>query len=405
MTRFRMTLLPALLLLTAAPALPASRPPEVRGLWVVRTALVSPEAVDRVVDAAVDGGITDLFVQVRGRGDAFYGSRLVGRSPLLSQQPAAFDPLARLLERAHGRHLQVHAWVNVLLTAHFGVPLPADHVLRHHPEWLMVPRAVAGRALGVPANQWPGLVFQAARGGTAGEPEGYYVSPSAPGVGEHLEAVVREIVRTYAVDGLHLDFIRYPGPEYDYSRSALEQFRKTRGGAGDLLSGPSRSPGAWDDYRRETLTNLARRLADGARAERSGMLVSAAVVPDEAQAVSQKYQDWPAWISEGLVAAVCPMTYTLDSRVFRAQVEQARARVPAGRALWAGIGAYRLTLAGIVEKIQLARDSGASGVVLFSHESLTGPDWKKLQREAFPPVAAAATVPALPPAHGTSAAR
>ncbi len=398
-----MALLPALFLLSAAPALAASRPPEVRGLWVVRTALVSPESVDRVVDAAVDGGITDLFVQVRGRGDAFYGSKLVGRSPLLSQQPAAFDPLARLLERAHGRHLQVHAWVNVLLTAHFGVPMPSDHVLRQHPEWLMIPRVSAGRALGTPAKQWLGIVGQAGRG--AGEAEGYYLSPSAPGVGEHLEAVVREIARTYRVDGLHLDFIRYPGPEYDYSRAALEPFRKQRGGTGDLLGGPARSPGAWDDYRRETLTALARRLADGARAERSGIVVSVAVVPDEAQAVSQKYQDWPAWISEGLVAAVCPMTYTPDSRLFRAQVEQARARVPAGRALWAGIGAYRLTLAGIVERIQLARESGASGVVLFSHESLAGPDWKKLQQEAFPPVAAAAIGAVAPATRGTAAAR
>jgi uncharacterized lipoprotein YddW (UPF0748 family) len=399
-----MALLPALVLLSAAPALAASRLPEVRGLWVVRTALVSPESVDRVVDAAVDGGITDLFVQVRGRGDAFYGSKLVGRSPLLSQQPAAFDPLARLLERAHGRHLQVHAWVNVLLTAHFGVPLPSDHVLRQHPEWLMVPRGAAARTLGTPATQWLGIVGQAGR--SAGEAEGYYLSPSAPGVGEYLEGVVREIVRTYRVDGLHLDFIRYPGPEYDYSRAALEQFRKQRGGTGDLLGGPARTPGAWDDYRRETLTILARRLADGARAVRSGMIVSVAVVPDEAQAVSQKYQDWPAWISEGLVAAVCPMAYTPDSRLFRAQVEQARARVPAGRALWAGIGAYRLTLAGIVERIQLARESGASGVVLFSHESLTGPDWKKLQQEAFPPVAAAAAVtgPLGPATRGATAA-
>jgi hypothetical protein len=78
------------------------------------------------------------------------------------------------------------------------------------------------------------------------------------------------------------------------------------------------------------------------------------------------------------------MAYTADSRLFRAQVEQARALLPSGGALWAGIGAYRLTLAGLVERIQLARDSGASGVVLFSHESLAGPDWKRLRLEAFP---------------------
>ncbi|HSB61696.1 MAG TPA: family 10 glycosylhydrolase [Vicinamibacteria bacterium] len=379
--------LPFLLVLVASPVLAAGALPEVRGLWVVRTALVSPDAVDRVVDEAREGGLTDLFVQVRGRGDAFYGSRIVGRSPLLAGQPASFDPLARLVERARARGLRVHAWVNVLLTAHFGVGLPADHVVRRHPEWLMVPRSAAALALSSPPASLLQVVEQAGR--SAGEAEGYYISPSAAGVPEHLEAVVRELVRAYRPDGLHLDFIRYPSAEYDYSRAALEQFRRRQGGSGDLLGGPARQGQAWDDYRREALTALARRLVEAARGEVPGMVLSAAVVADEAQARNHKFQDWPRWADQGLLEAVCPMAYTADRRIFRAQVEQARARVPEGRALWAGIGAYRLDLAGLVERIQLARDSGASGVVLFSHESLSGPDWKRLRQEAFPLAAAA----------------
>jgi uncharacterized lipoprotein YddW (UPF0748 family) len=86
-------------------------------------------------------------VQVRGRGDAFYASRVVERSELLRGQPADFDPLGRLLARARERGLQVHAWVNVLLTAHFGLPLPPGHVAVRHPDWLMVPREAAREAL------------------------------------------------------------------------------------------------------------------------------------------------------------------------------------------------------------------------------------------------------------------
>src|SRR5436309_2741607 len=118
----------------AAPAHPA-RAAEMRGLWVVRTALVSPEAVDAVVDQAKQAGFNALFVQVRGRGDAFYSSRLVPRSLLLETRPASFDPLARLLRRAHGLGLQVHAWVNVLLAAGFVGPWPPGHVAALHPEW------------------------------------------------------------------------------------------------------------------------------------------------------------------------------------------------------------------------------------------------------------------------------
>jgi uncharacterized lipoprotein YddW (UPF0748 family) len=396
-----MRLLAALLLLSATTAHAAAPSSEVRGLWVVRTALVSPEAVDRTVDEAAEGGMTDLFVQVRGRGDAFYDSKLVSRSALLSQQPADFDPLRRLLERAAGRGLRVHAWVNVLLTAHFGQPLPADHVVRQHPEWLMVPRAAASRALSSPTSGLFRLVGQAGR--AAGEAEGYYLTPSAPGVVEHLEAVVRELLRAYPVDGLHLDFIRYPSAEYDYSRVALEQFQAKRGAAGDLLGGPARNPAAWDDYRRETLTALAQRLSGAARGERPGLVVSAAVVPDEAVALNHRFQDWPGWMRQSLLNAVCLMAYTPDSRIFRSQVEQARVLVPSGRGVWAGIGAYRLTLAGIVEKVHVARESGASGVVLFSHESLAGPDWKRLRAEAFP--VAVVSSPTASAERGSRAAR
>src|SRR5688500_5145815 len=121
----------------------AAEAAEVRGLWVVRTGLVSPEAVDRVVESAVAGGFNTLLVQVRGRGDAFYRSDFVPRSVLLSGRRGDFDPLARLLTQAQARRLRVHAWVNVLLTAHFGQPLPEGHVLLTNPEWAMVPRAAA----------------------------------------------------------------------------------------------------------------------------------------------------------------------------------------------------------------------------------------------------------------------
>ncbi|HXY42397.1 MAG TPA: family 10 glycosylhydrolase, partial [Vicinamibacteria bacterium] len=322
----------------SATAAPAPPPAEVRGLWVVRTALVSPPEVDRVVDDAAEAGFNALFVQVRGRGDAFYRSALVPRSPLLERQPREFDPLARLLARAHARRLSVHAWVNVLLAAHFGQPLPPGHVLGRHPEWAMVPKSAATAALVAGGVRRLQLIMDAGR--AEGDVEGYYLSPSVAAVGVHLEAVVRELVGGYAVDGLHLDFVRYPGPAYDHSASALHGFHAAS--RGDLLGAPARDPVAWDAYRREVLTRLVTRLADAGRATRPGLLVSAAVTPDEAQAVHHKGQDWPRWLESRLVAVVCPMAYTPEERTFQQQLEVARARAGDGQRVWAGIGAYRL---------------------------------------------------------------
>jgi uncharacterized lipoprotein YddW (UPF0748 family) len=275
----------------------------------------------------------------------------------------------------------VHAWINVLLCAHFGQPLPHGHVLEKHPEWAMVPHSVATAALVAPGARRLRMILDAGR--SEGDVEGYYLSPAVPEVGAHLEAVVRELVRGYAVDGLHLDFIRYPGPSFDYSRAALEGFRRVSGGGSDTLAGPARNPAAWDDYRRDVLTALATRLADAARAERPGVVISAAVAPDEAQAIHHKFQDWPRWLESGVIAALCPMTYTPDNKLFQQQLEVARERATRGQPVWAGIGAYRLDPAGLVEKVELARQSGARGVLLFSHESLEPAHLRLLREQAF----------------------
>jgi uncharacterized lipoprotein YddW (UPF0748 family) len=380
----------------APPSAPAG--PEMRGLWVVRTALISPAAVDRVVDQARDAGFNALLVQVRGRGDAFYQSRLAPRSPIMRDPDPSFDPLARLIERSKRSGLDVHAWVNVLLSAHFGQPLPEGHVVALHPDWLMVPRAAAPAALSAAPGALRGLIASRRDADT----EGYYLSPSAPGAAAHLESVVRELLRGYPVQGLHLDFIRYPGPDYDWSKAALSDFARRRGrGEADLLGGPQADPEGFADYRREVLTGLVERLVRAAREERPAVVISAAVVPDEAAALHHKFQDWPAWLVRGVLDAVCPMSYTPDERVFREQVEVARSYVGKGQRLWAGIGAYRLDVRAIVDRVRAARALGASGVVLFSHESLQGTDLRRLREEAFPSSAAgsARSTAAPLPAH------
>jgi len=364
------------LLFAAAACAVSARADEVRGLWVVRTGLVSPAEVDRVVDEAVAGGFNTLLVQVRGRGDAFYRSEIVPRSVLLEHQPADFDPLARILTRAHERHLRVHAWVNILLTGHFGQPLP--DVLRRHPDWAMVPRGAAKLALKASGVERLRLFASASK---RGDVEGYYLSPFVPGVGAHLEQVVRELVQRYPVDGVHLDFIRYPSVDFDYSPAALQSFRAA-GHGGDLLSAPALDPAAWEEHRRAVLTLLAERLSQAVRRERP-VLVSAAVVPSDVEAIHQKFQEWPAWVTRGILDAVCPMAYTPDPRLFREQIEQAHEHLVAGRELWAGVGAYRLTIEAVVQDIRTARAAGASGVVLFSHESLDGAALERLRKDVF----------------------
>ena len=123
----------------AAP--PSTRSDEVRALWVVRTSLTSPAAVDEIVASAKASGFNTLLVQVRGRGDAYYLGGSEPRPPALLSQPE-FDPLARALSAAHNAGIAVHAWINVNLVSGADLPAGRNHIAYRHPEWLMVPRSL-----------------------------------------------------------------------------------------------------------------------------------------------------------------------------------------------------------------------------------------------------------------------
>ena len=90
------------------------------------------------------------------------------------------------------------------------------------------------------------------------------------------------------------------------------------------------------------------------------------------EALTRKMQDWGAWVNDGIVDALCPMAYTQEPARFAEQIaaaKQAAGAIP----VWAGIGAYRLSPAQTIDNIRTARKLGASGVILFSYDSLVNP--------------------------------
>ena len=347
-------------------------------MWVLRTSLATPASIDRMVRAAEGAGINTLFVQVRGRGDAYYASRLEPRGALLADQPAAFDPLARVIGAARARGIAVHAWININLVSDASyLPTDPSHLIRTHPEWLMVPRELAAFAWTAQPRD-PGYLKRLTSWTRANltAVEGLYVSPIPSGARAHAVAVARDLVRRYPLDGLHLDYIRYPHDGFDYSRAALSAFRASLNlGAAlsdvDVRELPERYPGEWAAFRRARITTLASAIADAARDARPGIQISAAVVPDPRAAITNKLQDWPDWAARGIVDALCPMVYAEDRPVFTSQIEavhQAIGDLP----IWTGIGAYRLPASETASRILESRRAGAAGFVLFSYDSVAG---------------------------------
>ncbi len=202
---------------------------EIRALWVLRSSLTSPESIRTLVDSARDHGFNTLLVQVRGRGDAYFNGGTEPRAAELHRQPLMFDPLDSVLTLAHDAGLRVHAWVNVnLVSSATDLPSALTHLVHRHPDWLMVPRDIAQELARVEEGS-PAYLGKLARW-TRGQPagvEGLYMSPVLPAAVDYVDALVRDLATRYALDGVHLDYARYPNDRFDYSRAAIRAFRAT----------------------------------------------------------------------------------------------------------------------------------------------------------------------------------
>ena len=128
------------------------------------------------------------------------------------------------------------------------------------------------------------------------------------------------------------------------------------------------------EFQRAQITLLVQRIYREVKKRRPEVLVSAAVFANDENAYVRRFQDWRRWLKMGILDVACPMAYSMDTAVFRKQIEVATlAAHGADRRVWAGIGAYRIPVESTVEKIEVARDLGADGIILFSYDFTASP--------------------------------
>ncbi|MGE5586244.1 MAG: glycoside hydrolase family 10 protein [Bacillota bacterium] len=367
---------------------------EMRGLWVVRTSMTTRESVETMVDLASRHNFNALFVQVNGRGEAYYTSSVVPRMPDVAE---GLDPLELCIERAHAAGLQVHAWINAFTVGKLGCrEYQPEHVLSRHPEWALVDER------GISTLDYTLEMAQ-------GQIVSPMLDPAIEGVKTYVHDVFMEVVSNYDVDGVHFDYIRYPSPRFGYGEAARDAFRDLAGyDPLDIAKRPEASEGprgealrressaTWDAFRRDQVTEVVRRVYEDVKRVKPGVAVSCAVFPDAADAAEHRLQDWKGWLARGIVDFVVPMAYTPDTGRFAAHVDDAVDAAPGWGRVLAGVGAYNMLEdpAGCIEKISTARRLGVAGVVLFSYDAIRDrPEYWEALAEG--PFRACASAPAL----------
>jgi uncharacterized lipoprotein YddW (UPF0748 family) len=350
-------------------------PPELRAVWAdaFHDGFKSPEQVDGLVAWARAANLNALFVQVRRRGDAYYVSSVEPRSEDPDLAPG-FDPLQYLIKQAHqgSQPLQVHAWIATLPIWHERdtPPLASRHAFNTH-----------GLAA-VPADSWLMLRDDGQAWAGVGPQGTYYVDPGNPAVVRYTTDIVVDLLRRYDVDGIHLDQVRYYEGQplrWGYNPTSVARFNLSRGR--DSASQPEPSDAEWIAWRRDQVTALVRRVYLEARAVRSGIAVTAAVVtwgkgPQSATDWEKQapfaavLQDWRTWLQEGIVDYVVPMDY------YRESGDQAewfdtwtrwQTSNPGKRGVALGLGSYLNAADGSLAQLARARSLGALGVALYSY--------------------------------------
>lgn len=384
---------------TGPPLVALAHPRELRGAWVATVSNINfPSApglsaaaqqaeLRGLVSLLAELGFNAIFFQVRPECDAFYPSALEPWSRYLTGtqgQDPGYDPLAVLLDAAHGQGLEVHAWLNPYRAkANRNSTAVAPHV-----------------ALTLAEHTRPY--------GTA-----LWLDPGATAVQDHLLLVIEDLLARYALDGLHFDDYFYPYPIAGTPFPDDDTFSAYQAGGGAL---------ARDDWRRDNVNRMVQAVHERVMARRPEARFGIAPfgiyrpgMPPGITGLDQYaeiYADPVKWMEEGWVDYLAPQLYwptTQTRQAYAPLLNWWSALTAEGRSIFVGNYLSQLgtaaawDLSEFREQVRLTRaaePAGARGNIFYSVapilEDRAGV--RGLFRELYP-------TPAVPPPIGALAAR
>ena len=308
-------------------------------------------------------GINTVFFETVNAGYPIYPSKL---APQQNPLVRGWDPLASGVRLAHERGMELHAWVWTFAAGnqHHNalVNLPTDYpgpLIAAHPDWA----SYDNRGSLFPPGQ--------------GKP---FLDPANPSARRFLLSLFDEIVSRYQVDGLQLDYIRYPFQDpsadrtYGYGLAARQQFQQLTGVDPIQIRPRERHLWQkWTEFRTRQIDSFVALASQRLRQKRPNLIMSVAVFPlSEHDRLHKLQQHWEVWASRGDVDLVVPMTYALDTYRFQRLAQPWSTSTKLGSTLiLPGISLRNLPVSVAVDQIQLARDLPVSGYSLFAVDNLS----------------------------------
>jgi len=246
-----------------------------------------------ILDRLQRANINTVLIQTRVRGTTIYPSELEPWDGCLSGIPGkspGYNPLRFIIDECHARGMELHAWV---------VTIPLG-------KW----NKTGCKLL---RQRHPALVQKIGEDG--------YMNPENPQTAHYLAKICDEITRNYDIDGIHLDYIRYPeNRKITISRNQA----------------------------REHVTQIVKEIHQVVKRRKPWVKISCSPIgkADDLSRYSSKgwnayttvCQDATGWLRQGLMDALFPMMYFKDNNFYPFAIDWKEQSC--GRIIAPGLGIY-----------------------------------------------------------------
>lgn len=330
-----------------------------RAVWLDRGTIVrsgSPEALRALLAKFRRAGFNLVFVESINAGFSVYPSKVLPkRNPLT----LTWDPLAVAVEEGHKLGMEVHAWVwcfavgNTRHNAVLGLSEDYRGPILSDPRYQKLALRL-NKGLLVPYDQHE-----------------YWLSPASPDSHQLLLNAYKEIITHYPVDGLQLDYIRFPFQKPNM-RAGFDPITK---GLFEAQTGYTLTEGdmsaevynAWVRWKTQQVTRFVEKVATELKPLRPGLKLSAAVFPLPREArLNAIQQDWETWIANGWLDTLSPMTYTTSPGQLAQELAYIQKISLKGTLIYPGLGLHNLGTEQLLEQMQVIRKAGGAGSTVFA---------------------------------------
>jgi len=357
-----------------------SKKGEFHGIWL-RPIEKNREEIVKTLDRLKETGITNIFLETYVQGYTIFPSKTLESYGVISQKKEfqGWDPLKVWIDETHKKKMKIHVWFQTFYVGNENISKNPKHILSIHPDWANVQKRYYTARKPMPSIS---------------EHNGYFLDPANPDVQKYLSDLITEIVTNYKIDGLNIDYIRYPAslqsnfPLYvestwGYSAYARNEFCKLHGVDPASLTRDDPLWQNWVAYRQNKVTDFVSKLKSLTAGKK--IKISTVIFPRLPDTSVIKLQSWGVWGVNKYVDAFTPLIMGNDELIVKNYVDEMKTTVNNNVLIYTGL--FEPFTDGspvdLLYQIKTARENGASGIIIFDYAHLNDEFVNALKTNVF----------------------